>query len=164
MQALPKSNQSLIELVQERLQRQAIAPFGFDANGDLRRISAVLFLLGQHDDQTPYLILNKRSHRVRQPGDLCCPGGGVSPSVDALIAKSLYLPKTPLSRWPHQNWWRKHRYRDYKKLSLLLATALREGVEEMRLNPFGIRFLGPMPPPAAGDVQTCDLSIGGVGQ
>jgi len=146
MPVLPQSNQTLIELVQQRIGRQAIAPFGFNANGDLRRISAVLFLLGQRDDQTPYLILNKRSDQVRQPGDLCCPGGGVSPSVDTLIAKSLHLPKSPLSLWPHEKWWRQHRPVDYKKLSLLLATALREGVEEMRLNPLGIRFLGPMPP------------------
>lgn len=150
MQALSQSNQSLsnrslIELVEERIGRQTIAPFDFNTNGDLRRISAVLFLLGQRgNDQTPYLILNKRSYRVRQPGDLCCPGGGVSPSIDAWIAKSLHLPKTPLVQWRHETYWRQHRPVDYKKLSLLLATALREGVEEMRLNPFGIRFLGPM--------------------
>jgi hypothetical protein len=30
-------------------------------------------------------------------------------------------------------------------LKLLLATALREGVEEMRLNPFGVTFLGRLP-------------------
>lgn len=146
MQALPKTNHSLIELVQERIQRQGLAPFGFNANGDLRRISAVLFLLAQGDDKTPYLILNKRSDRVRQPGDLCCPGGGVSPYVDSLVAKWLRLPQTPLSRWNNGQWWRHHRFADFQKLSLLLATALREGLEEMRLNPFGVRFLGPMPP------------------
>ena len=31
-------------------------------------------------------------------------------------------------------------------MALLFATSLREGVEEMRLNPFGIEFLGPLPP------------------
>jgi hypothetical protein len=30
-------------------------------------------------------------------------------------------------------------------LALLLGTALREGFEEMRLNPLGVRFLGPLP-------------------
>jgi 8-oxo-dGTP pyrophosphatase MutT (NUDIX family) len=124
MQALPQSNKILIRLIKERIQRQPISPFTFNANGDLRRISAVLFLLGQNTHHDPFLILNKRSRLVRQPGDLCCPGGGVSPSIDALIA-----------RWLH----------DFTKLSLLLATALREGFEEMRLNPFGIQFLGPMP-------------------
>ena len=32
------------------------------------------------------------------------------------------------------------------RLRLLLATGLRESVEEMRLNPFGLKFLGPLPP------------------
>ena len=145
MQALPPTNQSLIKLVQERLQHQIIAPFSFNTNGDLRRISAVLFLLGQNDDKTPLLILNKRSQRVRQPGDLCCPGGGVAPSIDPVIAKWLRLPKMPLARWAHGKWWRQNRQTDFHKISLLLATALREGVEEMRLNPFGVKFLGPLP-------------------
>jgi hypothetical protein len=145
MQALPQSNKILIRLIKERIQRQPISPFTFNANGDLRRISAVLFLLGQNTHHDPFLILNKRSRLVRQPGDLCCPGGGVSPSIDALIARWLHLPITPLTRWSHGRWWRHHRRHDFTKLSLLLATALREGFEEMRLNPFGIQFLGPMP-------------------
>jgi hypothetical protein len=31
-------------------------------------------------------------------------------------------------------------------LALFWATGLRESLEEMRLNPFGVRFLGPLPP------------------
>jgi hypothetical protein len=31
-------------------------------------------------------------------------------------------------------------------MALILATSLRESFEEMRLNPFGVRFLGPLPP------------------
>jgi hypothetical protein len=145
MQAFPQSTQSLIRLVQERIHRQPLAPLAFNTNGDVRRISAVFFLLGQGADKEPLLILNKRSRLVRQPGDLCCPGGGVSPSIDALIAKWLHLPVTPLTRWTHGRWWRRNRRQDFSKLSLLLATALREGFEEMRLNPFGVKFLGPMP-------------------
>jgi hypothetical protein len=33
-------------------------------------------------------------------------------------------------------------------MSILWATGLRESFEEMRLNPFGVRFLGPLPPQA----------------
>jgi hypothetical protein len=145
MYAHPQSTQSLIRIVQERIHGQSVAPFTFNTNGDLRRISAVLFLLGQGADKEPSLILNKRSRLVRQPGDLCCPGGGIAPSIDALIAKWLHLPVMPLARWSHGRWWRHHRKQDFPQLSLLLATALREGFEEMRLNPFGVKFLGPMP-------------------
>ncbi|MEE4112941.1 MAG: hypothetical protein V2I40_09020 [Desulfobacteraceae bacterium] len=145
MPALPRSSESLIRLVQERLHRQSTAAFSFNANGDLSQHSAVLFLLGTGSGGEPFLILNKRSQRVRQGGDLCCPGGGIAPFIDRILARWLNLPRMPLSRWPHGSWWRRHRKGDFPKLALLLAAALREGFEEMRLNPLGVRFLGPMP-------------------
>ena len=94
---------------------------------------------------TVCLILNRRSRRVRQPGDLCCPGGTVEMQLDPYLARLLWLPGSPLRRWPcwarlQRKWPRKARL-----MSLYLATALREGWEEMRLNPFGVRFLGPLP-------------------
>jgi hypothetical protein len=144
MTALPTKTKALIRLVQDRLQTSS-ATFAFNTNGDLSRISAVLFLLAKGPNGDPILILNKRSQRVRQPGDLCCPGGGISLPTDRLLARWLTLPATPLSRWPQRAWWRHHRRIDYPKLVLLMAAALREGFEEMRLNPFGVRFLGPMP-------------------
>jgi hypothetical protein len=112
--------------------------------------SAVLFLIGmscQEKDfsDTPCLILNKRSLKVRQPGDLCCPGGGISSRVDSFLSKILYLPGSPLTRWPHWKMWHKHRRREAQDLALLLATCLREGLEEMCVNPLGIKFLGPLP-------------------
>lgn len=132
-------------LVQDRLHRHAATAFDFNADGDLRRISAVLFLLGTDSTGAPCIILNKRSRHVSQPGDLCCPGGGISPTIDSLLARWLNLPATPLRRWPLGTWWRRHRRQDFPKLALLLAAALREGLEEMRLNPLGVRFLGPLP-------------------
>ena len=93
----------------------------------------------------PCLILNKRSVNVRQPGDLCCPGGRVSRRLDAGLATLLRLPMLPLARWHYWQHWRKTRPRDAKWLRFLLATGLRESVEEMRLNPFGLDFLGPLP-------------------
>jgi 8-oxo-dGTP pyrophosphatase MutT (NUDIX family) len=145
MPVMPRSPESFIRLVQERLHHPSPATFTFNTNGDLSRNSAVLLLLGTDSGGTPVVILNKRSQRVRQPGDLCCPGGGIAPLIDRMVAKWLYLPTMPLARWPHGSWWRRYRKTEYPKLALLLAAALREGFEEMRLNPFGVRFLGPMP-------------------
>jgi len=119
--------------------------FGFDANDDLKRISAVFLLLGSGDQGKPVVILNKRSKYVRQAGDLCCPGGGIAPCMDRWFARGLYLPGSPLARWHQGKWWRRHRPADYHKLAILLATALRECFEEMRLNPLAIRFLSPLP-------------------
>jgi len=123
----------------------------FPADGiDWQNASAVLFLLGRHPPKgrlagEPCLILNKRSVNVRQPGDLCCPGGRVSRRLDAGLAILLKLPIWHLARWPHWPRWRKTRLRDVKRLRLLLATGVRESIEEMRLNPFGLKFLGPLP-------------------
>jgi len=118
---------------------------------DIKTASAVLFLLSRCPGTDklsgePCLILNKRSANVRQPGDLCCPGGRVNPRLDSGLAKLLRLPILPLAHWPYWPAWRKIRLQEAVWLRLLLATGLRESLEEMRLNPFGLKFLGPLPP------------------
>jgi hypothetical protein len=91
------------------------------------------------------LILNKRSRSVRQAGDLCCPGGTVEPHMDPMLARVLSLPGFHLRMWKPWRRFRSQRPQEARFLSLLLATCLREGWEEMRLNPFRIRFLGFLP-------------------
>lgn len=116
---------------------------------DRQSVSAVLFLLGRYPEKDqfsgqPSLILNKRSDKVRQPGDLCCPGGRLSPRLDAVLAALLRLPMSPLVRWPFWQQWRREQPRQARWMRLLLATGLRESIEEMRLNPFGLIFFGPL--------------------
>ena len=94
----------------------------------------------------PCLVLNKRSLKVRQPGDICCPGGRVAPLVDPYFARLLSLPWVSLARWKYWRRWKKNKSPVARLLALFWATALRESFEEMRLNPFGVRFLGPLPP------------------
>ena len=147
LQQPPQLIKHVTRRLNERNRRQSIFP----GDGiDWQSASAVLFLLGLHPQKgrrsgEPCLILNKRSAMVRQPGDLCCPGGRVSPRLDAALAALLKLPMLHLSRWPHWRHWRKTRPHDAKRLRLLLATGVRESIEEMRLNPFGLDFLGPLP-------------------
>lgn len=113
--------------------------------------AAVLFLLGMHRadpalSTEPCLIFNQRSRHVRQPGDLCFPGGGLSPRLDRFLAGLLRLPGLPLFRWSPND---RHPPRPsdrFPEMPRLFATSLRESYEEMRLNPFRIRFLGPMMP------------------
>lgn len=117
---------------------------------DPKGLSVVLLLIGvdppfSTETPEPCMILNKRSPRVRQPGDICCPGGGVEPRIDAFLAHLLRLPGSPLKNWAHYSQWRHDHPRELHRLHLLLATALREGLEEMRLNPLTVRFLGSLP-------------------
>lgn len=141
----------LIARISEALHARATQASLFNAAaGDLAATSAVLLLLGRCGPGEPRpddvcLILNKRSTRVRQPGDLCCPGGSVSPRFDGRAARVLGLPGGPLASWPYWRPWRRQRPLEARWLALYCATALREAFEEMRLNPFRVRLLGPLP-------------------
>lgn len=111
--------------------------------------SAVLLLLTMYQSHPdipaePCLLLNKRSDKVLQPGDLCCPGGGVE-RLDKWLAPAMQCPLSPLRRWPSWSGWRAGHPGKAKGLALLLTTALREAFEEMRLNPLKVHFLGPLP-------------------
>ncbi len=111
--------------------------------------SAVLFVLtlrspGNGEPAEPCLLLNKRSRQVLQPGDLCCPGGGIEPK-DRLLSLALRWPFSPLLKWPGWKRWNHASSRSGRWLALSLAAALRESWEEMRLNPFKVAFLGPLP-------------------
>jgi len=124
----------------------------FSANELNRHTGAgVILPLGLKRDKKqrsgePCLILNKRSMKVRQPGDLCFPGGSISPRFDRPLAKLFAMPITSLGRWKYWPQWKHTHPQAAKLLALLWATGLREALEEMRLNPFGAKFLGPLPP------------------
>jgi hypothetical protein len=96
----------------------------------------------------PCLVLNKRSLKVNQPGDLCFPGGRIAPRMDRYLALLLSLRFTSLGRWHRRANRHHHHNRLARSMSILWATGLRESFEEMKLNPFGVRFLGPLPPQA----------------
>jgi 8-oxo-dGTP pyrophosphatase MutT (NUDIX family) len=141
----------LIPWIVQTLDAHASRRTVFDTHAaDLAATSAVLLLLGRCRDAACgrgeiCLILNQRSPRVRQAGDLCCPGGSVSPRFDFHFARLLGLPAAPLGRWPRWRSWRRQRPLEARWLALYFATALREAFEEMRLNPLRVQFLGPLP-------------------
>jgi hypothetical protein len=117
---------------------------------DRVRSSSVMLLLGKQavdngSQPETCIILNKRSKEVLQGGDLCCPGGTINSRLDSYLARALWLPGSPLTRWPHWSCLRNKCREEASLLARLLATALREGWEEVRLNPLGVRFLGPLP-------------------
>ncbi len=112
-------------------------------------VSSVLFLIGNYSlngkSPEPSIVLNKRSKKVAQPGDLCFPGGGITPRLDFHLSKIMAFPGLPLSGWPYWPMWKKNRPEEARWLSLMMAISLRESFEEMRLNPLGVKFLGPLP-------------------
>jgi 8-oxo-dGTP pyrophosphatase MutT (NUDIX family) len=115
----------------------------------LNHVSVVLVVLSDCKDSRgraePCLILNKRSTKVRQAGDLCYPGGGLSWRMDRLLGRLLNLPLSPLKRWSEWPRWSARNRARGRMLSILLAAGLREAWEEMRLNPLRLSFLGVLP-------------------
>ena len=138
----------IIHVLHERSDREPI--YSPDAADPLAAAGVLLLLshksCNNKGPAQPCLILNKRSLKVRQPGDLCCPGGSVAPLVDPYFARLLSLPFGSLGRWKYWRRWKKNQSPVARLLALFWATGLRESFEEMRLNPFGVRFLGPLPP------------------
>jgi len=113
------------------------------------RTSSVLLLLGENVPDRggipeACIILNKRSKNVTQPGDLCCPGGATEKS-DRFLARFLSFRWSILSKWPCWRELKTGEPENAELLSLLYAAGLRESWEEMRLNPLGLTFLGPLP-------------------
>jgi 8-oxo-dGTP pyrophosphatase MutT (NUDIX family) len=89
--------------------------------------------------------LIKRSPSVPQPGDLSCPGGMLHPSVDALLSPLVSTGLLPIMRGKPFAYARQRPSDTFRALSLFFTNALRESWEEVRLNPFNVRFLGPLP-------------------
>jgi len=135
----------ILQMLDQSAQGKVIFPGDVESSF---KASAVLFLLGRHPEKKefePCIILTKRSQNVKQSGDLCCPGGSISPGKDVFLSRLIRWPVFPIGKWPYWATWRRRRASEFRRLSLLLATALRESYEEMRLNPLGVKFLGPLP-------------------
>lgn len=143
--------ETLIHHIQVSLSQNGLNNgLGYPDRHNYRRPSAVLLPLSQSKAALKgkpgeiCLIFNKRSTKVRQPGDLCYPGGSVSP-LDRILAAMLYLPGAALYKWPFRKQWRRKRTVRTGQFSVMLAACLREAWEEMRLSPLQINFLGPLP-------------------
>jgi 8-oxo-dGTP pyrophosphatase MutT (NUDIX family) len=90
-------------------------------------------------------LLNKRSKKVLQPGDLCAPGGGIHPFLDSFTQKMLRFKLLPGVGGPGLEPARRRGKETYDQILFLLGNALRESWEELRLSPFNVEFLGPLP-------------------
>jgi 8-oxo-dGTP pyrophosphatase MutT (NUDIX family) len=92
-----------------------------------------------------YFHLIKRSTRVSQPGDLSCPGGMLVPRLDAILMPLITRGLIPVVGGTAKKYVRQRQPDTVDTLMLLLTSAVRESWEEIRLNPFNMQFLGPLP-------------------
>ncbi len=89
--------------------------------------------------------LIKRSPRVPQPGDLSFPGGMLHPVLDRILRPLLTNGPFPILRGNPRKYAISQNADSFRLISLFLTSALRESWEEIRLSPFRVFFLGPLP-------------------
>jgi 8-oxo-dGTP pyrophosphatase MutT (NUDIX family) len=90
-------------------------------------------------------LLNKRSRKLPQGGDLCAPGGGIHPLLDPIFQKILDLGILPGLQSLALETARGRGKPGFEKILYYLGNALRESWEEIHLSPFNVEFLGPLP-------------------
>ncbi len=143
-----RNSEQFIRHIRERLSNRSASQGARYDHTPAERDSVVLLPLTNtpgvaSEGVVPSLILNKRSERVRQAGDLCYPGGSIA-ALDGFLSLLLRLPFLPLAKWPYSNGEAVSR-KTRADTAVLLATGLREAWEEMRMNPLRLAFLGLLP-------------------
>ncbi|OIP87186.1 MAG: hypothetical protein AUK24_09830 [Syntrophaceae bacterium CG2_30_49_12] len=121
--------------------------------GEVHQAAGVLLLLHfrknherpekQEGEFTFQLI--KRSAAVAQPGDLSCPGGFLQRFLDPLLRPFVTSGFVPILRGDALTYARKRDAETFRVMTLFLTNALRESWEEIKLSPWNVIFLGPLP-------------------
>ncbi len=130
----------------EFIKQQRNSPTPWESAGVLIPLFFLRKTKPKKDSSGEYVVLlSKRSQRIQQGGDLCAPGGGAHPVLDGITQKILRIGIFP---WAKGSAFRRGQERGeatYKKILFFLGNALRESWEEIRLSPFNVEFLGPLP-------------------
>ena len=100
---------------------------------------------GEKETGQYVFCLSKRSKDVQQAGDLCAPGGGIHWFWDSITEKLIKFGLLPGFRGPGLNLAKRRGGPTYEKILFFFGNALRESWEELRLSPFNVEFLGPLP-------------------
>lgn len=89
--------------------------------------------------------LIKRSPTVAQPGDLSCPGGLLHRFLDPILRSFVTGRLVPILQGNALKCARKRDAETFRIMTLFLTNASRESWEEIRLSPWNVLFLGPLP-------------------
>lgn len=106
--------------------------------------AGVLLLIQYRQDKGYVFLLNKRSDKVQQPGDLCCPGGSSNRILDSLLSHLVIKPLLAWRKNPASLKAKNLGPQLFNQIIFFFTNALRESWEEIRLNPFAVNFLGPL--------------------
>ncbi len=100
--------------------------------------------LGSGDGEFVFKLM-RRSSEVVQSGDISCPGGTLNKYADAFLGRFIAAGFPPIFRGDALAYAKKRGKTHFETITLFLANAVRESWEELRISPFNIRCLGPLP-------------------
>ncbi|MFA4917397.1 MAG: hypothetical protein WC560_12110 [Syntrophales bacterium] len=155
--ALLSQKNEFIELVIEKLGR---LPLDFSekmqfirTTGKTNQAAGVLLPLRFREELSEGRVggefifqLIKRSGTVSQPGDLSCPGGLLHRFLDPLLRLFVIGRLLPIIKGNVlKKYAREQDAETFRIMTLFLANASRESWEEIRLSPWNVHFLGPLP-------------------
>lgn len=111
---------------------------------EIHQAAGVLLLLHYKENQFFFQLI-KRSSKTAQAGDLSCPGGMLHTFIDPFLRPLVAARVVPMLQKETTNYAKQRGNETFKVMTLFLTTAARESWEEIRLNPWNILFLGPLP-------------------
>ncbi len=100
---------------------------------------------GTPDEGEFVFRLIKRSSDVPQGGDISCPGGMLHPFVDPILRSFIAAGFPPVLQGDARTRLKTRGRTAFDSITLFLTNAVRESWEELRVNPFHVQFLGPLP-------------------
>jgi 8-oxo-dGTP pyrophosphatase MutT (NUDIX family) len=99
-----------------------------------------------HGEEGEFVIqLIKRSADVPQGGDLSGPGGMLNTPLDRVLMRLMLGGLIPSFKGNALTYINKRDGTSRRNIALFFANALRESWEEVKLSPFNVTFLGPLP-------------------
>ncbi len=145
------NREAIVEHIIERLGTADIN-YRDDTGGCAKTFEAgvlipLLFTAGKTGEESGLsFLLSKRSAAVSQSGDLSGPGGKLEPFWDRLLRFFIVRGFPSVMKGEARRHAAKRGKPFFDAMALFLANAVRESWEEIRLSPFNLRFLGPLPP------------------
>ncbi|MBN1472621.1 MAG: CoA pyrophosphatase [Syntrophaceae bacterium] len=117
-----------------------------EGSNHMKAAVVLLLLYKKISDRSEYVFqLIKRSSKVKQGGDIGCPGGMLQPRQDNMLSAFLKTGMLPALRGRIARRIQNVDDETAKLIRLFLTTALREAWEEIGLNPMNTKFLGALP-------------------
>jgi 8-oxo-dGTP pyrophosphatase MutT (NUDIX family) len=147
-----RSPEAFISQAEEHLGKMVLDYEGKTAGGVGEGRAGILLLLSwdsraavRGEESSLKFVFLRRAASLPQAGDLCSPGGILSPWRDRLLGQAVSLGLLPVLSRKAGAYLAKRSRTEASLVRIFMAAALREAWEEIGLPPWKVRILGALP-------------------